>query len=150
MDPISALGLAGNIIQFIDFGCKLFSKTKAIYKDGSLTESIDMQVVTDDLRQYSEKLRQGLQSSGTQQLGFSEDEKALLSMCDGCLQVAGEIDKALQALKLQSKPGKCKSFRHAIKSVWSDKRLAELKRRLDMYSEQMDRRTLASLRYAHL
>lgn len=32
MDPLTALGLAGNIITFIDFATKLFKKTMEVYK----------------------------------------------------------------------------------------------------------------------
>jgi hypothetical protein len=31
MDPLTALSLAGSIIQFVDFGCKLVSQTRAKY-----------------------------------------------------------------------------------------------------------------------
>lgn len=32
MEILAAIGLAGNIIQFVDFGGKLISKTAEIYK----------------------------------------------------------------------------------------------------------------------
>ncbi|KAF2085306.1 hypothetical protein K490DRAFT_67957 [Saccharata proteae CBS 121410] len=32
MDPVSAIGLAGNIFQFIDFAAKLFSEAQNIYE----------------------------------------------------------------------------------------------------------------------
>jgi len=35
MDPFSAIGLAGNIVQFVDFGCKLFSQTREIYSSAT-------------------------------------------------------------------------------------------------------------------
>lgn len=32
MDPLSALSLAGTIVQFVDFSCKLISQTRKAYK----------------------------------------------------------------------------------------------------------------------
>lgn len=44
MDPLSSLGVAGNVIQFIDFGIKLVSRFKQIYRsaDGALQENNDL------------------------------------------------------------------------------------------------------------
>lgn len=35
MNPFSAIGLAGNMVQFVDFGCKLFSQTREIYSSAT-------------------------------------------------------------------------------------------------------------------
>jgi hypothetical protein len=39
LDPVSALGIAGNILQFINFASKVLSKGTQYYKstDGALT-----------------------------------------------------------------------------------------------------------------
>ena len=51
MDPISALGIAGNIVQFIDLGLNVASKGKHIYRsgDGTLSEYRDLELLTSDL-----------------------------------------------------------------------------------------------------
>ena len=51
MDPLTALGLAGNIITFIDFSQKLFSKTQQIYRaaDGF---SADQRNLNNQLRDF--------------------------------------------------------------------------------------------------
>jgi hypothetical protein len=150
MDPISALGLAGNIVQFLDFGCKLFSKAKDIHRNGSIVEHTDMLAVTDDLRRYTRKLHKGLRPTGTLQLALSEDDTAFLDICDGCLKVAEELEQAVKALQLPGRPSKWKSFRQALKSVWGKERLVEIKSRLDLYGDQLDRRMIVSFGYVHL
>lgn len=35
MDPLFAIGLAGTIVQFVDFGTKIFLEGKELYKAGS-------------------------------------------------------------------------------------------------------------------
>lgn len=40
MDPLSALSLAGNIVQFIEFVCKLVSNTREIYRSSSTTKDL--------------------------------------------------------------------------------------------------------------
>lgn len=147
MDPFSALGLAGNIVQFLDFGCKLFSKAKDIHRNGSIAEHTDMLAVTDDLRRYTMKLHKGLRPTGTLQLALSEDDTAFLDICDGCLKVAEELEQVVKTLQLPGRPSKWKSFRQALKSVCGKERLTELKTRLDLYNEQVNRRLLASVQY---
>ncbi|KAK7949469.1 hypothetical protein PG988_016108 [Apiospora saccharicola] len=59
MDPMSAISLAGNIIAFIDFGGKLLSNTRQLYKskDGALSSVVDTEVVTLDLLKITQSLR---------------------------------------------------------------------------------------------
>ncbi|OIW22522.1 hypothetical protein CONLIGDRAFT_650532 [Coniochaeta ligniaria NRRL 30616] len=145
MDPLSGLALAGNIIQFIDFGCKLFAKAGTIHKDGAVAEYADMQLVNEDLRQLTKGIRDGLPPSGTRQQALTSGEIAFLDICEGCLKVAEELEQALKALRILGKKTRWKSFRQALKTVWGKERLTELKARLDLYSEQMDRHSLASM-----
>jgi hypothetical protein len=51
MDLLTALSLAGNIIQFVDFGTRLLSTTKALYRSsvGSLAINDELELVTSDL-----------------------------------------------------------------------------------------------------
>lgn len=47
MDPLSSLGVAGNVIQFVDFGIKLVSRFNQIYRsaDGALQENTQLSEV---------------------------------------------------------------------------------------------------------
>jgi hypothetical protein len=52
MDPITALSIAGNVVQFISFGSDLFSKGREIYKSttGTLSTYEQLELLTTDLR----------------------------------------------------------------------------------------------------
>lgn len=149
MDPYSlaAIGLAGNIVQFIDFGAKLLSKASQIRKDGSTAENIHLGAVTKDLARYADSLSSAILSQPREKHILGEDETALYEICDGCLQVAHELETALAALQSNGSVGKWKSFRQALKSICGKSRVTELRDRLSLYSSQMDRRVLASMRY---
>ena len=53
MDPLAALSLAGNIIQFVDFGGRLLGGAGEIYRsaDGSLKVHDELELVATDLRE---------------------------------------------------------------------------------------------------
>ena len=146
MDPVSlaVVGLAGNVVQFVDFGCRILAKTRKIHRDGRVVEHKDLQLVTVDLIQYIKKIEEGLIM---QQPGLAISEEAdLVDIIHGCLDVANELVQALAKLDSGGQRTKWKSLRQALKSVWGKERLTDLKARLDLYSEQMDRRILISLK----
>jgi len=59
MDPLNAIGLASNILSFIDFGAELVSKGLEIYKSTSgLTEEIrSTKDTVTELRRFVFKLQ---------------------------------------------------------------------------------------------
>jgi len=59
MDPLTALSLAGNVVQFVDFGCQLLSHSRELYRSprGSLAADDEIHLVTVDLRALILKLR---------------------------------------------------------------------------------------------
>lgn len=48
LDPLTALSLAGNVVQFVQFGCTLAAKAHEVYsfKSGTAEESLEMESVT--------------------------------------------------------------------------------------------------------
>jgi hypothetical protein len=55
LDPLTALSLAGNIIQFVDFATKLFIKGREIYNpaEGLSVCDQELEMITKDLRDVS-------------------------------------------------------------------------------------------------
>ncbi|KAK4217191.1 hypothetical protein QBC37DRAFT_370139 [Rhypophila decipiens] len=136
MDPVSlaALGMAGNIFQFVTLGCKLVTKARKIHKDGGIEEYIHLQVVVADVATCSDNLRADLVSQQQAHGPLAEDDTALKEICSGCLEVAEEIQAALKQLNPNRTSTKWKSIRQALKSLWGKERMAELKDRLEMYN----------------
>ena len=58
MEALAALGLASNIIQIVDFGARLLSKSREIHHsaDGSLDENNILEDVTSNLAELSFEL----------------------------------------------------------------------------------------------
>lgn len=57
-DPISAFGLAASVIQFLEFGGKLFDTSRQIYRHGSSQDHIDIQPVAKDLSVIAATLKE--------------------------------------------------------------------------------------------
>lgn len=143
MDALAGIGLASSIISFVDFGSKLLSKAReiAISADGALSENLDLELVTEDLRNLSDNLRDG---SGLRSLS----EQKLVHLRRGCVEVADQLIDALDRLKIKQDKTPFKSFQQAIKILWKKEKLEELTQRLSLYRQQLDTHFLVDLRLA--
>ena len=149
MDPLSALSLAGNIVQFVDFGADLLSSARELYKSpvGSLLIHDEVALVTSDLEMLVNRLR----SSMPPRLDSEANEaqwKALRELCDKAAAVADELLKRLGTLK-QSANGKHRrweSLHLAVRSLWNEKEIKSLLERLSALKEALNTRILFSLR----
>jgi RecA-family ATPase len=152
MDPLSALSLAGNVLQFIDFGTKLFSKAGELYKStvGSLAANDQLELVTADLRALVSKLRQPLSSEETQVETVQEDKETWSSfnrVCDEAADVADEIILRLGKLRLQDgKFRRLRSILQAVETLWSEREITSLLKRLSSLRIALETRVLFSIR----
>ncbi|OCL03659.1 hypothetical protein AOQ84DRAFT_302386 [Glonium stellatum] len=128
MEVLAAVGLVGNIVQFIDFGGKLLARSAQLYRSGecALAENIDFETVTNDLVLLNKKLKDGATGTG---------DKALESL-------------SLNKLKVKGKHQKWESIRKAIKSVRSKEDIERLEQRLSKFREEINLHIVVKLRYA--
>jgi hypothetical protein len=152
LDPLTALGAVANITQFIEFAIKIFANTHSIYNsaNGSLVENDDLGRVSEDIAVLSRKLQESLTTTATSN-SPTADEQALRDLCKGCIDVSQELGTALKNLTSSGKPGKFRSFRKALKSVWSKDKIDGLEKRVRMYKEELNIRIVVDLRFvSHL
>jgi hypothetical protein len=148
LDPISALSLAGNIVQFIDFSSKIVSKGRRIYlsADGALPKNLELEVVANDLAALAHGLKFNPSRYVTEDL--ADEENALQTMSEECDKIAEELLRRLEGLKVKShaKQRGWKSLRQALKSVWSKEELDELSERLFLFRDQLQFHILISMK----
>ncbi|PMD45669.1 hypothetical protein L207DRAFT_452788 [Hyaloscypha variabilis F] len=146
LDPMSAVSLAGNIIQFIDFSCKIVSKGRRIYlsRDGALPKNLELEIITNDLSRLAKSLRNDKASIDT----LTDDEKMVRTMSDDCTKIAEELLRRLEKLKVKSDVTQrgWKSARQALKSVWSGRELEEMSERLSALRNQIQFGILVSMK----
>lgn len=107
---------------------------ESVLKD--FIESIDE--VTENLIQYTTKLEHN-SAQPTTQSGIQET-------IDDCRLLAQELLGRYEKLRLDTKPGKCKSSIMAVKCIWKQSELLDLQIRLAKYQSQFEWRILLSLR----
>ncbi|PLN76738.1 hypothetical protein BDW42DRAFT_198819 [Aspergillus taichungensis] len=132
LDPSTALSVATSVIQFVDFGAKLISKGREIYKsaDGVLADHAEQAAVASKLA----RLMRGLSISADASTSIAKpapEDRALSEVAWDCLQVADDFSAAIHQLAVTGNRRKWKSFRQALKSVWKKEELEQQTARLD-------------------
>lgn len=151
LDPLSALSVAGNVVQFTEFTINLLSKSRKIFnsEEGTLIENIELEAVARNLAELSGRIGETFSTQTRGQI-LTFDDINLKSLCDNCISTAEELLAALGKLRLQGKHEKWASFRKALKTVLSENELNGLSRKLEGYRRQIDTQLLVSLRYVFL
>jgi hypothetical protein len=145
LDPVTALGVAGNIVQFVDFGCKLISNGFELYRNGNLVKHAQLAEHARQLHDFNaileEKLRrlphvdQAEDEDGmTGTLLARKQRDALANLLrvaiDNCNQCATDLLDAIFKLTVSGSHTKWQSFRHALSSILGDNGLDLASQRL--------------------
>ncbi|KAL9067262.1 MAG: hypothetical protein Q9157_006872 [Trypethelium eluteriae] len=139
LDPLSALGLAANVIQFIEFGSKLVSKSVEQYNSiaGSAANKQDVELVARHVNRLSEDIVGKITAKGT----FSRNEDALKQLAQSCAQAASELIGILESLKLETGTKGPKrmmqSLRQAFRSMGQESRIEAFERKLDYFRSEL-------------
>jgi hypothetical protein len=151
LDPVSAVGVASAVVQFVDFSSKLISGTIKIYrvkqenrKDDE--DYDDLQDLTESLVNINSRIQDSL--STVQGKSLSTQDQEIARLCRECNQVANELLTGLKRLKSSSKSQFWASFVQALKTVWSESEIESLGKTLDSFRSQISMHTLVSMRYA--
>ncbi|KAL2061695.1 hypothetical protein VTL71DRAFT_7073 [Oculimacula yallundae] len=152
MDPLTALSVAGTIVQFVDFGTKLLTHATELYHSsrGALRSNDEIELVTTDLRGLITKLRQPYHS-GRDTEPLSDDDlqqTTFQKLCDEATKLAEELAGRLDKLKVKNGKNKIwQSLKQAIEAVWTEKEIAEILKRLLSFKNALETRVLFSIRY---
>ena len=144
MEALAALGLAGNIITFVDFTSKLISTAHTLYVStaGVTAENAELEVLTKHIRVLADNacplafVQAQLGSHGANpQTPASPD--ALQDLAKQCRDVADELLLLLASLAVQGRHSTWKSIRSALKTAHHAPKMNAILARLDRISSQM-------------
>ncbi|KAH8784376.1 hypothetical protein BGZ57DRAFT_757700 [Hyaloscypha finlandica] len=151
MDPLSALSVAAAVVQLVDYGAGIVSKGTQLYKsvDGALGENIELETASIRLQQLSSGMQGSLSQArrDNTQGSPAQVDQHLEAMCNECVTVSQELVNKLETLKV---PGdhpykKWKSFRQALKSVWSKEKIEAIAERLCSLRAELNTHVVVSL-----
>lgn len=142
MDPFSAIGLASNIISFLDIGYKLLSKSKDIYKSTTGTTALNNELLS-ETRQL-QGVTEGLQMPRL--VGLSDQELALKQLAAECSTVSSDLARLINDLKARNPNSKRESLRAAFRDWKKKDKKDDLKLRLDRCRDQLNLQIVTLMR----
>ena len=143
-ETIVALGIAANVIGFVEFGVRTISTFWRFVRSGADTNTAvpDVESTTRDLQ----KLLENIQSSSASSNDASEDERDLYQLAEDCQNVARDILGLLSKISLPDQSRKRDALRAACKTVFREDEVKSLQARLELFRSQLTLHLLASLR----
>jgi hypothetical protein len=145
MDPFTALGVASNVIQIVEFSSRLISRTREIYhsRDGQLQDHVILDDAATNLSALMTELRSIEVPKPKEQTAA---DRQLIQLRQDCKTIARELHDQLEQARAQGGHQKWQSVYQAIKSVYSENRIAAIQSRLDNIRKQLDTVLLVTLR----
>jgi hypothetical protein len=152
MEPLTALGIAGNVIQFVQFAAALLDGSRKIYASasGASNESESLENVYGNLAAFSYSLKAATREKQTATLssvlkpapgsfGITGYAPQLHSLAIGCETDCNRLLGIVHKLNAKTKPGPgwWKSFQVALLEAVKTTELKELRQRINEYQGTM-------------
>lgn len=138
-ESLAIMGLASNIVSFIDFGLKLASGTRMILESihGTTPEIRELELVVRNVERLNAEIIQQNVSGQT----FSSDEQLILDMVQECDQLAGDIRKMMKKLIVRDgvRSKTLESGRVAFQVMRKHAEIDRLRNRLESMDEKLRR-----------
>ncbi|KAI1780527.1 hypothetical protein F4818DRAFT_9308 [Hypoxylon cercidicola] len=139
MEALVAVGLASNVLQFVDFATKLVSKAKELRQDAVSSDHKDYDAIAAHLQVLARKVGTSAHSIAQSSATASPEEKALQPVADGCCELARKLSKRLNDLDLLSAQSGSllRRGKAAWRWVWNKKEIEEIAERLHYFGSQL-------------
>lgn len=144
LDPVTAIGLAGNIVQFVDFSGKIVLTALKIYRSpaGTTQDGFDAKLVADNIASLKNRIEFDL----VRPLTASEDQ--ILELGKQCVETAEELAALFRTrFGRQIKPGILIATKEALRLGWKKEEIENMKKRLASFREQLTLHILVDLRW---
>ncbi|KAL8340959.1 hypothetical protein RB601_006862 [Gaeumannomyces tritici] len=144
MDALTALGLAANILQFVEVTGRLISSARELSQQGAKSEYVELEAIAQQLRGLAEGIRPPQDGDDDEDPAHTHTDGGVGKLATSSIEIANELLGALDSLKLQGGKHKWKSFHQALRTVWKAGKIEDLQKRMDKLSKALNSELMAS------
>ncbi|OCL13260.1 hypothetical protein AOQ84DRAFT_310842, partial [Glonium stellatum] len=145
LDPLTALSVAGTVVQLTDFSLKLASKVKEIFEsaDGVLIKNAEYETVAEDFGRLCARINPSSleHSSGPP----SKDDLMLQKLASDAESVSKELLALLRDLKGKEKESKLQSLGLVLKNVLKENQIESISKRLENIRSEINTNILIKI-----
>ncbi|KAF6812297.1 hypothetical protein CMUS01_13088 [Colletotrichum musicola] len=144
MEALAALGLASNMLQFVEFSTKIVRGASNVYQSASglLVELQDVAAITESLGLHMNKLAPPPAVDHAQNAG----NDPLVELANGCRKTCAELQQVMEKIRGKEPGSRRDSLRVAWRALRQKEKLEELEKRLDRYRSQILTQLLFDMR----
>jgi hypothetical protein len=135
-ESLAILGLAANIISFIDFAFKVVAETRSIrdYSQSTTTEIRELELIVEDVQHHDANVFR----RNIPKLKLSQDELRILAMVQECERLAVELRVIIGTLKVrEGRLRTMESGRVMFNSIWKRRNVEGLQKRLESLDQRI-------------
>ena len=148
MEPLSALSLAANVCQFVEYATKIVSKGNKLRSSphGLLVEHADLYAASRTVIELNNRLVIAARAH-SQAVGFgaNPDSDEIQRACTAINHIASDLIRTLDKLRLPSHAGRWRSMRQAVKAVAGKNGVEKMKADLAVERQRLDTALLSSI-----
>ncbi|KAH6951184.1 hypothetical protein BKA56DRAFT_711885 [Ilyonectria sp. MPI-CAGE-AT-0026] len=131
MEALVAIGLSGNVVQFVQFAGQLISETNSIRQNGSPSSLPDLRNLTDSLTKQADAIHKSLPSKASTAMLAPEDHY-LVTVAADCQNAGRQFLSYLDTFISQStSSNRLKSVGASIKFQFSQQKIEDFASHLD-------------------
>ena len=116
VDPI---GLAGTIVTFVDFSCKILSNARELY-NSSTGASMENDII-EEVAYNIDRIHDDLIARSTEAI-----PQSMRDLVQRCCQITRKLHVAIEKVRVKAPDKKWKSFKQALRSAWKDNYVKDL------------------------
>jgi len=134
MDPFAAMGVAGNIVAFVDFGSKLLNMARNIHGSvsGTTPQNEQLSFLVERMQALSVELQPDKDPSK-----MTAGEHRLSELAAMCRQLSDDLLKLVSRIRSTKQGSKLHALRAALRNTFMHDEKEELERRLNHCREQL-------------
>lgn len=133
-EALIAVGIAANVVQFLDFGSRFISSCWEIYtssRDGT-GEFHDLQIITEDF----DKVLKDLKRSDHDGKYLPEEDRGFQPLVASCQGLSDQLLDSLHKINSPKKVRKRDAVREIIKNLWHNE-ISSLQVRLERLRQEL-------------
>lgn len=146
MDPLTALGVASNIIQLVQFATKLITESQEAYDslDGASQRNSDVEGIASNLIALHQQLSRDLYRPPGVKSSVADEQ--LQRLTEESIGIADKLIGVIRGLKSNGKSKRWNSVKYALTTAWKQKDIVALQTKLTEIRQQLDTTLLVCLR----
>ncbi|KAI0835280.1 hypothetical protein F5Y06DRAFT_289188 [Hypoxylon sp. FL0890] len=139
MEALVAVGLASNVVQFVEFTAELIKISNELRINAASPENKDYQVITTHLETLAQDISNSAKAISQTSATASQEEKALQPVADRCCELAGSLLKKLNTCGIQPNQDgrRARRVKTAFKCIWNRREIEEISNRLEHFKSEL-------------